>query len=331
MYKSVRSGNYIMERKALNKPCNKNLFKRYKYNPIVTTANLQKANSIYNSAVILFNNGYVGVFRVRDTSMVDGLHVGWSSDGIKWQIEQERIRMECEDPDVECNGRGYDPRITLIENTYYITWCASYHGPTIGIAETKDFKKFHRLPNPLPPYNRNGVLFPKKIDGKFAMLHRPCDTGHTAFGDIFFSSSSDLIHWGEHRWVFGPAGGWQSTKVGAGPPPIETEDGWLLIYHGVVTTCNGYIYCAGGAILDKEKPWKVLYRTKNYLLSPEEDYERIGDVSNVVFPTGSIVDKKTGQLALYYGCADTSFSVAYAQLDDVLSFIKNNSSNNRKR
>ncbi|HNX90537.1 MAG TPA: glycosidase, partial [Candidatus Omnitrophota bacterium] len=118
-------------------------------------------------------------------------------------------------------------------------------------------------------------------------------------------------------------GGWQSTKIGPGPAPIETKEGWLLIYHGVWTSCNGYLYYAGGALLDLDKPYKVLYRTKDYLLAPTEMYERVGDVPNVVFPSSAVVEK--GNIRLYYGCADTCISIADAKIDDVVDFVKKHS------
>lgn len=127
------------------------------------------------------------------------------------------------------------------------------------------------MPNPLLPYNRNGVLFPRKINGNYYLLSRPSDTGHTPFGDIYISESPDLIYWGKHKHVMGKGGHgwWQGTKIGAGPIPIETTEGWLLFYHGVSNTCNGFVYSFGAVILDLENPNKVLYRTRDYLLTPK--------------------------------------------------------------
>ena len=153
---------------------------------------------------------------------------------------------------------------------------------TIGIAWTTDFETFHQLENAFLPYNRNGVLFPRKIGDRYAMLSRPSDRGHTPFGDIYYSESPDLEFWGRHRLVMRPSqfekSAWQCTKVGAGPVPIETSEGWLLIYHGVHQTCNGFNYSFGAALLDLEQPWKVLARTGAYLLAPTETYECMGDV-----------------------------------------------------
>lgn len=306
---------------------NETVFTRYEGNPIITPDQVPGANSIFNSAVIEFGDGYVGVFRIDGIDGHMDLHLGQSKDGIKWDIDPKPVRFPWDDPDgaPQPHSYGYDPRITKIEDTYYITWCNDNHGPTIGIAETKDFQTFRFIENAFPPYNRNGVLFPRKIGGYYAMLHRPSDRGHTPFGDIFYCSSPDLVFWGKHRLVFGPRGGWQSLKVGAGPVPIETDEGWLMIYHGVLLSCNGYVYRAGAALLDRERPWKVLYRTRDYLLSPTELYERVGDVPNVTFPVATLLDKRTGRLALYYGCADTYVGLAYAQLEDVVRFTKEHS------
>jgi beta-1,4-mannooligosaccharide/beta-1,4-mannosyl-N-acetylglucosamine phosphorylase len=303
---------------------NETVFKRHEGNPIVTAAAVPNANTIFNSAVVPFEGRYVGVFRVDMNDGAPELHVGWSGDGLKWGIDPEPIEFESADPEVRYS-LGYDPRVTELEGSYYITWCNDYHGPGIGLAETKDFKSFRMVCNPLPPFNRNAVLFPRKIGGKYALLHRPSDPGHTPFGDIFLCTSADLVHWGNHRWVMGPRGGWQSRKIGAGPVPIETDEGWLMIYHGVKITCSGFIYSAGAALLDLEQPWKVRYRTRRYLLAPTEEYERYGDVPNVVFPVATVLEDRTGRLALYYGCADTYVGVAYAQMEELVEFVKRNS------
>ncbi len=123
------------------------------------------------------------------------------------------------------------------------------------------------------------------------MLSRPSDNGHTPFGDIFLSESPDLIHWGRHRHVLGTRRwSWESTKIGAGPIPIETDEGWLVIYHGVLTSCNGFVYSMGAALLDLDEPWRVIARARDYLLSPQVPYEQVGDVPNVVFPCAALVD-----------------------------------------
>jgi beta-1,4-mannooligosaccharide/beta-1,4-mannosyl-N-acetylglucosamine phosphorylase len=299
---------------------------RHSGNPIIDINPVPCAQSIYNSAVIPFNGEFAGVFRVDYKSCMPFLHTGTSKDGLSWDIEHERIQFVCDDPEIAKMLYAYDPRVCKIDNEYYVSWCNGYHGPTIGMAKTTDFKTFYQLENAYLPFNRNGVLFPRKINGKYVMLNRPSDNGHTPFGDIFLSESEDMIHWGRHRFVMGAGGQWwQGTKVGAGPNPIETSAGWLMIYHGVLNTCNGFVYNIGAALLNIDEPWKVLYRTKRYLLNPEMPYETTGKVPNVVFPCAALVDAPTGRMAIYYGGADTYTCVAYAQVDELIDFVKANS------
>jgi beta-1,4-mannooligosaccharide/beta-1,4-mannosyl-N-acetylglucosamine phosphorylase len=253
------------------------------------------------------------------------IHAGRSQDGITWQINPQPIQFQGQDPEVTRLEYRYDPRVCWIDDRFIVTWCNGYHGPTIGIGYTYDFETFTQVENAFLPYNRNGVMFPRKIHGKYAMLSRPSDRGHTPFGDMFYSESPDLEYWGRHRFVMQPKGGWQSTKVGAGPIPLETSQGWLLFYHGVLTSCNGFEYSFGAALLDLDEPWKVLYRTGPYLLGPHEVYERVGDTPNVVFPCAALVDAPTGRIAIYYGGADSVICLAFAYVDEVIDFIKGNS------
>lgn len=298
---------------------------RFDANPIIGRHDQKISNSIFNSAVVPFGDGYAGVFRCDSMAVSMDIYAGFSKDGIHWDINDEPIQFKG-DANVIKREYRYDPRVVFIEDRYYVTWCNGYHGPTIGIAYTFDFKEFFQLENAFLPYNRNGVLFPRKINGKYAMLSRPSDTGHTAFGDIFYSQSPDMEYWGHHRFVMGTFGGdasaWQSMKIGPGPCPIETEEGWLLIYHGVLMTCNGYVYRMGVAVLDRDEPWKVKYRSKFYILAPEEIYEVTGDVPNVVFPCATLCDADTGRIAIYYGCADTVTGLAFTTVDELINWAK---------
>jgi len=291
-------------------------------NPIITRDAVRDANSIFNSAVVPFNGAYAGVFRCDSTTRNMQIHAGASQDGIHWAIEPKRIEFRCEDAEIGRFVYAYDPRVCWLEDRYYVTWCNGYHGPTIGVGYTHDFKTFYQMENAFLPHNRNGVLFPRRVNGKYALFSRPSDTGHTPFGDIFYSESPDLIHWGRHRHVMAPTGGWQSTKVGAGPTPIETSEGWLMIYHGVITSCNGFVYSFGAALLDLDEPWKVICRTQRYLLNPRELYECVGDVPNVTFPCAALVDPPTGRLAIYYGGADTVTCLAFAHVDELIGFVR---------
>ncbi len=300
---------------------------RYSGNPIIGWNSIPHAARIFNSAVLPYNGKFVGVFRADQRNGRATLFFGRSKDALNWEIGPNPIDWVNEEGDPCPLSYGYDPRFVKIDDTYYIVWCDDMHGASIGLGKTYDFKTFIRMPNPLLPFNRNGVLFPRKVKGKYLLLSRPSDSGHTPFGDIFLSESPDMIHWGKHRWVMGCGGHgwWQGVKIGAGAVPIETTEGWLLFYHGVSTTCNGFVYSFGASILDIDDPGKVLYRTRDYLLTPEKTYETMGFVPNVVFPCANLYDAETGRIAIYYGAADTYTAVAFAQVDELIDYIKNNS------
>lgn len=295
---------------------------RYSQNPIIPRNPFVGANSTFNSAAVPFKGKFAGVFRCDSTARDMQIHVGFSDDGINWKITPQRIKFINKDPEVTKFEYNYDPRVVWIEDRYYITWCNGYHGPTIGVGWTKDFKTFHQLENAFLIFNRNGVLFPRKINGKYVMLSRPSDNGHTPFGDIFISQSPDMIHWGCHRHVMGRSSGWQSTKIGAGPIPIETNEGWLMFYHGVLTSCNGFVYAFGAALLDLDEPWKVIHRSKNFLIAPWEQYECVGDVPNVTFPCAALTDAPSGRITIYYGCADTVTGLCFTTAQAVIDHLK---------
>jgi beta-1,4-mannooligosaccharide/beta-1,4-mannosyl-N-acetylglucosamine phosphorylase len=296
-------------------------------NPIITRAAVPSANSILNSAVVPFEGGYAGVFRVDDTRRVMNLHAGRSGDGVTWEITPEPIAFVPHDQRVgqiqERFDYAYDPRVTWLEDRYYLTWCNGYHGPTIGLGYTHDFRTFTQLDNAFLPFNRNGVLFPRRIRGSYAMLNRPSDNGHTPFGDIFYSESPDLVYWGRHRHVMASLPlTWQATKIGPGPTPIETDEGWLMLYHGVLTSCNGFVYSMGAALLDLDEPWRVVARGSSFLLAPHAPYEQVGDVPNVVFPCAALVDAAADRITIYYGGADTVVCMAHARLSELLAFVR---------
>lgn len=296
---------------------------RYTNNPIIKRDAIPTSNSIFNSAVVPFEGKYAGVFRCDSRGLIMDIFVGFSDDGVNWDISPDPIVFEG-DEEVTRKEYRYDPRVCFIEDRYYVTWCNGYHGPTIGIGYTFDFKKFYQCENAFLPYNRNGVLFPRKIGNNFAMVSRPSDTGHTPFGDIFYSESPDMTFWGKHRYVFGtsPVAGWQSKKVGPGPTPIETDEGWLMIYHGVLNSCNGFVYRFGVALLDIDKPWIVKERGMFYVFGPEVDYELTGDVPNVTFPCATLCDAESGRIAIYYGAADTVTGLAFTTVDELLTFMR---------
>ena len=297
---------------------------RYSQNPILGWNPIPNAARVYNSAIVPFQGAFAGVFRADAKNGRACLHSGFSKDGIDIELSPDPIQWVDEDGKAFQPNYAYDPRVVQIDDWYYINWCVDFHGAAIGMGKTKDFKTFIRIPNPTIPFNRNGVLFPRKINGKCQLLTRPSDSGHTPFGDIFISESPDLIHWGNHHYVMGAGGTgwWEGTKIGAGPIPIETSEGWLLIYHGVSGTCNGFVYSMGVAVLDLEEPWKVKYRARDYILTPEMPYETTGFVPNVAFPCAALHDENSGNIAIYYGAADTYTAVAFGNIYELLDFAK---------
>lgn len=305
---------------------NKDYIWRYEGNPLLRREEIEGYQHVCNSAFVFENGVYHAVFRMEDKGACPHLMTGTSKDGIHFKIGKNiDFRLK--------NGKKFeyyyasDPRYVKIGNAYYLVFCADKNGanPSIYIAETKDFNNFIVLPTGFLPYNRNGVLFPEKINGEYVMLSRPSDEGDTPFGDIYISFSKDLVYWGKHQLLIKrfdtKYNFWERIKIGPGPSPIKTKEGWLVIYHGVNGTCNGWVYSLSVALLDLKDPTKVLYKAKQYLLTPEETYERVGFVNNVIFPTAAITDKD-GHITIYYGSADTYVGVAFTTVDKLLEFVK---------
>lgn len=296
---------------------------RYSENPIVGRNPVEGVARIFNSAVIPYEGAFIGVFRGEQINGIPYIYMGRSQDGIHWEFDKDKIEFVDEEGQPFMPVYAYDPRLVEVEGIYYMMWCQDFYGAAIGMAKTTDFQTFTRIENPFLPFNRNAVLFPRKINGSFVMLSRPSDSGHTPFGDIFVSESKDMVYWGKHRHVMGKSSEWwESLKIGGGAAPIETSEGWLLIYHGVSGTCNGYVYSIGGAILDIDHPSVVKYRCENFLITPEEWYEERGFVPNVTFPCATIHDSKTNKMAIYYGAADSYIGLAFAYADELVEYIK---------
>ena len=210
-----------------------------------------------------------------------------------------------------------DPRITFIEDTYCIAYTAyGPFGPRVGIGCTKDFVDFERISLATEVDNKDAVLFPEKINDDYVMIDRPGGMGGQ-MGAIWITYSKDLIHWGRAKAMMGPEPGWGASKLGISTPPIKTDRGWFTLYHGVRETASGLLYRVGAMLLDLNDPSRIIGCTSHFVFGPEELYERTGDVPNVVFPCGVILESD-GTLKMYYGSADTCIGIAEAKLDDVL-------------
>lgn len=299
---------------------------RYSQNPVIERNPVEGVARIFNSAVIPYEGAFIGVFRGEQVNGIPYIYLGRSENGVEWTFDKEKIHFVNEKGEEFEPVYAYDPRLVKIEDTYYVMWCGDFYGAAIGLAKTTDFKTFIRLENPFIPFNRNAVMFPRKINGNYVMMSRPSDSGHTPFGDIFLSESPDMVYWGKHRHVMGKGNEWwDAVKIGGGAAPIETSEGWLLFFHGVTGTCNGLVYSIGGAILDIDNPSVVKYRCENFLLTPQEWYEERGFVGNVCFPCATLQDNDTGRIAIYYGAADTYVALAFAKVDEIVDYIKTNS------
>lgn len=195
---------------------------RYSENPIIGRNPVEGVARIFNSAVMPYGDEFIGVFRGEQVNGIPYIYLGRSKDAIHWDFDKNKIQFVDEEGKPFMPIYAYDPRLVKVEDTYYIIWCQDFYGAAIGIAKTTDFKTFVRIENPFLPFNRNAVLFPRKVHGNFMMLSRPSDSGHTPFGDIFVSESPDMVYWGKHRHVMGKSSEWwESLKIGGGAAPIE--------------------------------------------------------------------------------------------------------------
>ena len=307
------------------------LFQRSSSNPIITIRDLPyPANSVFNPAAVMFEGETLLMLRVEDMRGISHLAVARSRDGIAdWRVDPEPGLRAAPDRHPEEVWGLEDPRITWLDEmqAYAVAYTAYGHrGPLVSLALTTDFRDFRRLGPMLHPEDKDAALFPRRFDGRhgprWAMIHRPTPVrGSTAMSLAY---SPDLRHWGELSVLLEPREGswWDAEKIGLGPPPLETPEGWLLMYHGVHRTAAGSLYRVGLALLDLEDPRVVLRRSDEWVMGPTEPYEQTGDVGGVVFPCGWIHDKATDQLRVYYGAADTSVAVATATLSDVMAFLR---------
>jgi predicted GH43/DUF377 family glycosyl hydrolase len=214
-----------------------------------------------------------------------------------------------------------DPRITRVGNEYWFTYVAvSRHGPATALVSTTNFQTFTRHGVIFPIENKDVVLFPEAIDGEYVALHRPVGGTRFAQPEIWLARSPDMVHWGRHKVLRAGVSGWNAGRVGAGAPPIRTPDGWLEIYHGgtkPIRDCRVGTYSSGAMLLDLNEPHRIVRKSSEPILVPETDFERLGFVPNVVFPTGVVDREKT--LLIYYGAADTVCAVAELSRDDILA------------
>lgn len=299
------------------------LFTRYEGNPIMTSEDWPyPANAVFNPGAIKLNSETILLVRVEDMRGFSHLTVARSADGFtNWQIDAGPT-LEADPNSKEEKWGLEDPRIIWLEEQkqFAITYTSfSEGGPVVSLAITKNFRTFARLGVLLPPEDKDACLLPRRFKGRFALIHRPIVRGEA---HIWLSFSPDLKHWGDHRALIRTRHAyWDCHRVGLASQPIETPQGWMLFYHGVRNTTAGAIYRVGVALLDLEEPWRVLRRGDEWIFGPRAIYERVGDVGDVVFPTGATVHRETDRLNLYYGAADCTVAVATANLSKVLDYV----------
>ncbi len=297
-------------------------FERYQGNPILTAGDIPQQAGYYilNPGAVKVNGEYlllVDVFH-REGGII--LWAARSRDGYHFAFDPEPLKWPESFDYWEENG-VYDPRITKIEDDYLIVFGSHNNalGTRVGIVKTHDFRTFERISVGSEINNRNGALFPEKINGKYCRLDRPFGGGEQSPCDMWMSFSPDLVYWGESRPVMASRPGhWDQLKLGAGAPPIRTDQGWLILYHGVSSSCDGSIYSLFAALLDSDEPWKVIARGKRPLLFPQTPYERVGRAGNVVFTCNAIVEADH-TVKIYYGAADHCIGVAEMALDDIIA------------
>jgi predicted GH43/DUF377 family glycosyl hydrolase len=304
------------------------LFERHPLNPILTAQDWPyPAHTAFNAGACQVGNETILLVRVEDHSGHSHLTVARSRDGVSnWQIDSKPSFAPDPANSPEEAWGIEDPRITWVEDRqeWIIAYTAySSRGPLVSLAATKDFRSFKRLGPAMPPENKDAALFPCRFGKCYAMLHRPVSIGSSG-AHIWLSFSPDLVHWGDHQVLLRARTGawWDANKIGVSPPPLETSEGWLLLYHGVRRTPGGCLYRLGLALLDLEDPRRVLRRSDKWVFAPEMPYERQGDVNDVVFPCGWILDKPTGLIKMYYGGADTCTALATARLSDLLDYVR---------
>lgn len=304
------------------------LFRRFAGNPILQACDWPcPVNVVFNPAAARVGDETVLIARVETLSGVSHLSVARSANGADgWSIDATPLLTPA--PGVESEQWGFeDARVVRIDelDSWLIT-CTAYGpgGPAVYMATTNDFTSVVRRGIIMPPDDKNAAFLPFRIDGNWVLFHRPTAPFVThQRGGIWLSRSPDMVNWSAPEVVLEPRRGswWDALRIGIGPPPLWTERGWLLIYHGVKETISGGIYRVGLALLDLDDPAHVLQRSDRWIFGPEAAYERVGDVPNVVFPCGLVHDEASGELRLYYGAADTSIGLATASLEEVLAAL----------
>jgi predicted GH43/DUF377 family glycosyl hydrolase len=302
------------------------VFHRHQANPILTAADWPyPAHTVFNPGATRLHDGTTLLLcRVEDRRGLSHLCAARSANGVDaWVIDAEpTLKADPANFPEELWGIE-DPRITFLEEVgkYAIAYTAfSKGGPCVALAMTEDFRRFERFGVVMQPDDKDAALLPRRIDGKFALVHRP--SNHSV-AHIWITFSPDLHNWGTHKLLLTARKGawWDANKIGLSPPLIETSRGWLMIYHGVRTTAAGSLYRLGLALLEIDRPTHCLLRGDPWIFGPQTPYECHGDVGQVAFPCGYTIGNDGDTINLYYGAADTSISLATGSIAGLLRWL----------
>jgi predicted GH43/DUF377 family glycosyl hydrolase len=301
----------------MNQQTSRDVIHRWPSNPLITPMDLPfQCADVHNAGVVRTNGNILLLVTVEALEGYCSLYPARSRDGRRFVVDEKPfLRPAASGPWARYESQGVrDARITPVDGTYYITYLAeSECGFRVGLARTTDFQSAERVALLGEPDTKSGALFPRRIGDRYALLDRP-----GAGASIWISYSHDLEFWGHSTVVLTPRGGyWDAHRVGAAGPPIEIDEGWLLLYYGAKDTSAGPLYRLGAALLDKEDPSQVIARSNIPILSPRERYERIGDVGNLIFSCGAILEDD-GVLKLYYGGADSCICLGTATVEEIL-------------
>lgn len=303
-----------------------NLFRRNHSNPILQASDWPyPVHTVFNAGATRLQDGTTLLLcRVEDRRGHSHLCAARSADGVGgWVVDTEpTLRADVRNHPEEEWGIE-DARITFVPELgkYAIAYTAfGKGGPGVSLALTEDFIHFDRCGLVMQPDDKDAALLPRRVDGMFALIHRPiADTG----AHVWISYSPDLRSWGGHRMMLQARRGswWDANKVGLSPPLIETDRGWLMLYHGVRQTAAGSLYRLGVALFDLEQPERLLLRGDDWIFGPEAPYETQGDVANVTFPCGTTLGIDGDTLNLYYGAADTCIALATGSVRGILNWL----------
>jgi predicted GH43/DUF377 family glycosyl hydrolase len=312
------------------------LFTRHPGNPILTGDQWPyPINSVFNAGATLLADGSTLLLcRVEDRRGLSHLCAARSANGVDgWEVDPEPTLL----PDVANHPEEIwgieDPRITYVpELAQYVVTYTSFArgGPGVSLALTKDFRTFERYGVVMSPEDKDAALLPRRIGGLWALIHRPMTTLGV---HMWISYSPDLRYWGDHKLMLLARRGawWDANKIGLSPPPIETARGWLALYHGVRHTASGALYRLGLALFDIDHPEKCLSRGESWIFGPEADYERSGDVRDVVFPCGYTLGADGDAINLYYGAADSCIALARGSVRSLLEWLDVNGRIDRRQ